>query len=213
MRRQIGKLGYFLAIFLPFLAGFALAVPYAFSATPIEGYLKDPSSGYEINKYESVPLHLQRLIRRLTERLTEDTGTQDEDELAIGDAYHWLAHIEEEKAEREKAKDLLEQALAHYQQTRLRNSPRIFTPDCIKHVRLHLDMIKRGTTLSDHIRESHHGQSVATSQMAMALGALFARSGPNGRSPDPVVYQSCRGMIIVMGRVRRVPHPRSETQE
>lgn len=92
-------------------------------ATQIEVYLTDVGSGYGFFSPESSRTELEGLIEHIQDPKNRMDSAQKE--LALGDAYHWLGHIYEEKGEFIKAYESYIRSHVHYQKTPLQRSPRI----------------------------------------------------------------------------------------
>lgn len=92
-------------------------------STQIEIYLADVESGYGFLSPESSREELERLIEHNLD--PKNKMPSAEKELVLGDAYHWLGHVYEEKGEFIKAYESYIRSHVHYQKTPLKKSPRI----------------------------------------------------------------------------------------
>jgi len=91
--------------------------------TQIEVYLTDVDSGYGFFSPETSRQELEALIEHTLD--PKNRMSSEQRELILGDAYHWLGHVYEEKGEFIKAQESYIRSHVHYQKTPLKKSPRI----------------------------------------------------------------------------------------
>lgn len=93
--------------------------------TEMDYYLADPGSGYDFKSPPEYSLmNLETLIQENAEKLkvAKDRSPR---ELLLGDTYHWLGHLYEEKGELLLAYECYIRSQVHYSKTALKKSPRI----------------------------------------------------------------------------------------
>lgn len=108
--------------------------------TEIELYLTNEISGYGFFSPNSVRTEMEKFI----ERIQNSDIAASEKHLVLGDAYHWLGHVYEEKGELTLAYEAYVRSHVHYQKTPLKRSPRINKMLIVQeHGEFHLKDIKK----------------------------------------------------------------------
>ncbi|MES2768216.1 MAG: hypothetical protein V4596_03640 [Bdellovibrionota bacterium] len=102
----------------PYLAKFILDRP-----AEMEFILASGISPYRFSSPEKSKADLEELITR-TQSSSDKTELQQK-ELILGDAYHWLGHVYNDRREYAKAYECFVRSHVHYQKTSLQYSPRI----------------------------------------------------------------------------------------
>ena len=99
---------------------------------------------YEIPKGVDVVLWFHELIDTVESHLRRDPKLTQEGRVIIGDAYHWIGHIYEERGDLEKAWRSYELAYGSYMMTELAVSPFLSNLGTRQHARFHLtDLAER----------------------------------------------------------------------
>ncbi len=115
--------------------------------TEMEVYLTHPGSGYGFSRAEDSEKELIRIIEE-----TQKRPHSSEKELIIGDAYHWLGHLYQERFDLLKAFESFVRSFFHYRLTSLSRSPRINS-----RVEVHEHSIFHLSDISKYIRRSVSG--------------------------------------------------------
>jgi hypothetical protein len=143
-----------------FLATFLLA--HSALAVPIEKLLRtDARLGYTIPAAQSARDHLVELIKACSILLEEAPAQRDTLFIEMGDAAHWLGHIEEENEDFSDAIYWHQLSLAWYEKSSIAQSTRIRNLNCVQHAGSHLLMIRGGSSLS-RFHEEIIGASLET---------------------------------------------------
>lgn len=107
---------------------------------PIEEYLASENSGYDLRNPSNVEEGLIEIIQETQSNRKLDIPTR---ELILGDAYHWLGHVYEDRKDFVKAFEAHARAYFHYRQTSYNHSPRINSAvEVHEHSIFHLQNIK-----------------------------------------------------------------------
>ena len=166
------------------------------SSTRIEGTLADKNY-YNIPQNVSTLKWFEDLVLVLKQDLAVHPEHGSKTQLLLGDAYHWIGHIYEDRGEYELAWKAHNRSYGHYILSSLRTSPAINNLGTVAHSRLHLSRLSRtldrsmpmGISTEPQVTERTNSTDEEMTAYRLEIENTWARIHPH---PSP---HSCRGFF------------------